>query len=74
MSHAVAISELKAKCTGLVARVKATGRPLVVTKNGKPIARVVPFQADAPIAGLRGSVVSYGDILSPTGEKWNAAK
>ena len=43
----MAAGEFKAKCLAVMAEVNATGRPVLVTKRGKPLARVVPFEAQA---------------------------
>jgi prevent-host-death family protein len=62
--------EFKAKCLGLLDRVAASGEPIVVTKRGKPIARVVPIERpERP--SLRGSVRYHGDIVAPVGEAWD---
>lgn len=39
------ISEFKARCIGELKRVYRTGRPLIVTLRGKPIARVEPVRS-----------------------------
>jgi prevent-host-death family protein len=36
------IGEFKAKCLGVMAEMNATGQPVLVTKRGKPFARVSP--------------------------------
>jgi prevent-host-death family protein len=67
--ESMAISEFKAKCLAVLQRVKRTGKPVLVTRFGKPIAEVVPpsgrARADAWIGSFqsRGRVV--GDIVSP---------
>lgn len=67
----VPAGQFKARCLALLDRVAQTGEELVVTKRGKPVARVVPVE---PPPGLRGSVVWEGDLLSPIGQEWTAAK
>jgi prevent-host-death family protein len=71
----VPAGEFKAKCLGLLDEVAATGQTLVVTKHGKPVARIVPAQ-DQPVEelrkSLRRSVLFEGDVLSPIDEKWDA--
>ena len=75
----VAVSELKTHCLRLVEKVARERRGLVVTKRGKPIARLEPF-GDAPsddrLARLRGTLVSGGDRVEDfeTGFEWEAAK
>ena len=58
-------SEFRAKCLGLLDRV-AKGSTLIVTKRGRPIAKVSPFSA--PLKSLRGSwkgvVKIKGDIVN----------
>jgi prevent-host-death family protein len=66
----VPAGEFKARCLALLDEVSQTGKPLVVTKRGKPVARVVPF--DEP-PGLLHSVRKEKDLISPIGEKWDAA-
>ena len=65
--------EFKAKCLALLDDVAATGRPLVVTKRGKPVARVVPIDEDE-LPDLRGSVLEEGDLIAPIDVDWHAAK
>ena len=69
----VSASRFKAQCLGLLDDVATTGKPLVVTKRGKPVARVVPVEK-AP--SLRGSVayeVTEEELIAPIYERWDAA-
>lgn len=63
--------EFKAKCLGILDQVARTGETVVVTKRGKPVAKVVPVE-EKPPKSLRGSVTYLGDIEAPLGDKWNA--
>jgi len=69
----VSASRFKAKCLGLLDEVARTGRPLIVTKHGKPVAKVVPTEADGE-ADLQGTIHFEKDIVSPTGEPWDAER
>ena len=73
MAHnSISATEFKARCLALLDQVAKEGRALVVTKRGRPVARVVPLE---PAPGLVGSVTFLvGDegIVSPTGEHWDA--
>ena len=64
-------SEFKARCLALLDRLDADG--LLITKRGKPVARVLPPQADCAglIGCLKGKLEVRGDLLS-TGLKWDA--
>lgn len=44
----MAAGEFKAKCLAVMAEVNSTGQPVLVTKRGKPLARVLPSQEPAP--------------------------
>lgn len=62
--------QFKAQCLGLLDQVSESKEIIVVTKHGKPIAKVIPFnETESP--SLRGSVNYNGDIVEPTGESWN---
>jgi prevent-host-death family protein len=64
-------SRFKAQCLALLDRVGDEG--IVITKRGKPVAKLIPISAESAelIGALRGRVRVKGDIRS-TGLKWNA--
>jgi len=66
----------KAKCLKLMDEVQKYHREIVITKFGKPVAKLVPAdepkKQKSPFGFLKGSVVIKGDIIGPTGEKWEA--
>lgn len=65
--------EFKQRCLALLDQVAETGEPLVVTKRGRPVARVTPI-AVLP-AELKGSIrilVDDDEELFSTGEVWEA--
>ena len=70
----VKASEFKAKCLSLMDEVAHTGEPLVITKNGKPVATLVPYgEKPRAVAGLHaGAIRILGDIVSPLDEPWEA--
>ena len=67
----IGAAKFKEQCLALLDRLDTEG--LVVTKHGKPVARVIPYgRRDADLIGiLRGQIQVEGDILS-TGVKWEA--
>ena len=67
--------KFKAQCLALLDSVANSHIPLLITKHGKPVAKVVPAeQQDFNIKKpLKGSVVFLGDVLSPIDETWEAA-
>jgi len=68
----MAISKFKATCLAVLQRVKRTGKPVLVTRFGKPIAEVVPPSSRAKAQAWIGSFQSRGrikgDIVSPAAE------
>lgn len=67
--------EFKAKCLELMDRVAEDHEEIVITKRGKPIAKLVPFEAEPekPLFGsMKGSAEILGDIISPIDVKWEA--
>ena len=61
-------AEFKMRCLELMDRVRETGVEYVVTKHGKPVARLVPVaEAVKPsfFGALRGSVLKYERPLEP---------
>ena len=69
-------SEFKAKCLKLMDEVQASGQEIVITKNGKPISKLVPYRIKKPtLLGLHKGKISSGDEdIFSTGETWDAAK
>jgi prevent-host-death family protein len=62
----MAAGEFKAKCLAIMDEVKETGRPLVVTKRGEPVIKVVPIgngrkKKDNFFGRLEGIIEIVGD-------------
>lgn len=66
----VQASEFKAKCLALLDEVARTGQTIVVTKHGRPVAKVAPIDPPAPLAGSV-TVFDPDDDLLSTGETWD---
>ena len=63
----------KARCLGLLDEVEQQRKEIVITKRGRPVARLVPV-SDQPavvFGRLKGSGRIVGDIFS-TGDAWDA--
>lgn len=69
------ISKFKATCLAALERVRTTGRPLRITRFGKPVADIVPPAPAAPatdwLGSLAGSIEIRGDIVGPTSDLAN---
>ncbi len=64
-------AKFKEQCLSILDRVGEEG--IVITKRGKPVAKLVPIRTESAelIGKLRGRLKVKGKILS-TGLKWNA--
>lgn len=71
----IAAGQFKAHCLKIMDRVHKTHEEVIITKHGRPVAKLVPVEEAPPkplFGYLRGSVVVKGDITQPIGEVWNA--
>jgi prevent-host-death family protein len=66
----VPAGEFKAKCLALFDEVEMHKRSFVVTKRGRPVARVVPLLSEKS-QSLRGSLLHEDGLLSPVDVEWN---
>ena len=76
----IAVSRFKATCLAALARVRRTGRPLRVTRFGRPLADVVPAQPDdrgaAWLGAMKGRGRVVGDLVAPVAgaDEWDALR
>ncbi|MBU6363800.1 MAG: type II toxin-antitoxin system prevent-host-death family antitoxin [Acidobacteria bacterium] len=60
-TRTIAITEVKANLLKLVTEIGETGDEIVITRRGRPIARLVPAASAHP---LKGSLVLPDDIAA----------
>ena len=67
----IGAAQFKEQCLAILDEVGPEG--IVVTKHGKPVAKLIPIEADSAdlIGSLKNEIEVKGDILS-TGVTWNA--
>jgi len=72
------ISQFKSHAVEILTRLAKTQENLIITKRGKPLARIIPYhEADmTPRPGkLANTLIFEKDIVSPLGkEMWDACK
>ncbi len=68
----IAASRFKALCLALIDDVAASGDPIVVTKRGRPVVRVVPVDPVEPLAGSVTFMVDDAGLIAPIDEAWDA--
>jgi len=76
----IPVSKFKATCLAVVKRVKRTGRPVLITRFGEPVAEVVPPTRRASrgvwLGCMQGSVKVLGDEVGPAldAKRWDALR
>jgi prevent-host-death family protein len=70
--------EFKARCLTVMEDVRKTREPVLITKRGKPVAKLVPADKTGTdlIGRLEGIVSIHGDIESPIvpADAWESAR
>ncbi len=69
--RSIPAGQFKSHCLAILDRVAEKRESVVVTKRGRPVARVVPLEGGAPKSML-GSVRERGDIVGSLDERWDA--
>ena len=70
----IAAGKFKAQCLQIMDEVEKTGRPVVITKRGRPIVELGPV-VKRPLTlrgAMKGQIMIKGDIVGPLQERWNA--
>lgn len=77
----MAISKFKATCLAVLERVRKSGRPVLVTRFGRPVAEISPPSLQPgggkrPLGGMEHTVEFIGDIVAPAAPEahWEAAR
>ena len=71
----ISAGDFKARCLKLMDEVALTRRPLIITKYGKAVARIVPMEPVASVfGGMRGTGEVHGDIIKSPSIKWDAER
>ena len=71
----ISATEFKAKCLKLMDEINKTHEPIIVTKRGKPVAKVTPIETEdkqSYFGYMAGTISIIGDIITPVEEPWAA--
>lgn len=69
----VGAAAFKARCLELVDRVKETRTEYIVTRHGRPVARLVPAETAAaatPLGAMQGTLIAYERPFEPIAGAW----
>ncbi len=75
----VGAAQFKATCLELLDRVRESGQDIVVTKHGKPVAKVVRYEEEKPrrqkfIGSMKGTLLRYDRPFDPIDGEWDVNK
>lgn len=72
--YLITAAEFQARCLNLIDEVASRGSEITISKRGKPIVRLIPYQE--PHKGILGvdkeTIRVLGDIVQPLGAEWEA--
>jgi prevent-host-death family protein len=70
----ISAAEFKAKCLKLMDSVELGRTEIIITKHGRPVAKLVPYKDESPaLFGFMADTATInGDIISPIDVKWHA--
>lgn len=70
----ISAADFKARCLRLMDQVEQERTEVIITKRGKPVAKLVPFTAEAPavFGFMAGTGVIRDDIEAPIEGLWDA--
>jgi prevent-host-death family protein len=71
----IAISKFKATCLAVLENVRTSGKPVIVTRFGQPVAQIIPPAISKPkrwLGAMEGTGEITGDIIAPAidPEEW----
>ena len=69
----IAAGQFKAQCLKLMDQVQQTREEIVITKHGKPVAKLVPLDSGSSqslFGYMQGTVQINDDIIAPIDETW----
>ena len=72
--RSIAAARFKAQCLKLLDEVAETGETIVVTKRGKPVARVEPVEKPRSLKGSVTFLVSDEELMEPILEPWDVER
>ncbi len=71
----ISAAQFKANCLKLIDEVAVTRKPLIITKRGKPLVKLVPIQDETPtrlFGYMKGTGQILGDIVNVPHDAWAA--
>lgn len=73
----VPVTRFKAECLEMVETVRRKRTSIIISKRGKPVARLVPIEQSPTVSmwgRMKGSMEIVGDIVIPDPEPWHSER
>jgi len=74
----IAAGVFKTNCLALMDEIQAKREPVIITKRGKPVVKIVPVkeEEDEIFGFLKGKLTILGDVVGPVAplEEWGRLK
>lgn len=67
-------ARFKAQCLKLLDEVAETGKTIVVTKRGKPVAKLEPIEEPPSLVGSVTFLVTDDELVEPILEPWDVER
>lgn len=74
MEKKIPAGEFKTHCLQIMDVVNRTHQSFIITKRNIPVAKIVPLKKteESLFGSMKGTVLFEKDLISPTGELWDA--
>lgn len=74
--RSIGVSEFRERCSKLIDDVTASGDEIIITKRGRPLARLISFRAlPESLFGIdKRNMRILGDIVEPLDVEWEALR
>ena len=75
LERTISVSQAKTHLLALLDEIDTRQEPVIITKRGRPVARIIPIEIAAPggIFGcMKGTFKITGDIVGPEPDVWDA--
>lgn len=69
-TRTVSAAEFKERCLELIDEILDDGGDVVVTHDGRPMARLITYRRGRPAGSGKGMFKILGDVVSPVSADW----
>ena len=74
----VTAAQFRSNCFKILEEIRIKHREIIITKRGKPVARLIPYtnedNLDPLVGALLGAGITVGDLTEPLEDEWELDK